>query len=89
MHRKSKRLPWLSLAELAVASAETIGHRLSLMASGRCTPAEYSRMVSEKMVAAQRTALASLRPGTTMAGLLAPWHQAARRNAARLRRRRK
>ena len=90
MPRKSRRRrSWHPLADLAFASAETIGHRLTMMATGTCSPAEYRRMVREKMLAAQRSGLAALRPGASMATLLAPWRVAAKRNAARLRRRRK
>ncbi len=74
------------LTELAVASAETIFRRTLLMATGRCTPAEYRKMVEEKAAAARKTATAALLPGVAAATLLAPWHGAARRNAQRLRR---
>ena len=74
------------LTELAAASAETIFRRTLLMASGRCTPAEYRKMVAEKSAAASKTATAAMVPGVAMASLLAPWHGAARRNARRLRR---
>ena len=83
--RRRPALP-LMMLELAVASAETIARRTALMATGRCTPVEYTRMVAEKMLAARRSQRAATRrPG--LAALLAPWHIAARRNARRLRQR--
>jgi hypothetical protein len=87
--RRRRRKPNAAgmLAELAFASAETIARRTALMASGRCTPAEYRRMVAEKLDAARRSGFAALAPGVTGAGLLAPWHAVARRNSRRLRRR--
>jgi hypothetical protein len=84
-HRRRPALPLL-MFELAVASAETIARRTALMASGRCTPVEYTRMVAEKMIAARRSGRAAVRRAG-VAALLAPWHIAARRNARRLRRR--
>lgn len=88
MRLRRRRRPVLPLLmfELAVASAETIARRTALMATGRCTPAEYARMVAEKMVAARRSRRAAVRRAG-VAALLAPWHHAARRNARRLRRR--
>ena len=39
---KRRRAPSASqLFDLGTASAETIAHRVMLMATGRCTPAEY------------------------------------------------
>ena len=56
MKRRKKRaavpLP-LMMAETALSSWETIGHRTWMMAQGRCSPAEYQRMVVEKAQAAQ------------------------------------
>jgi hypothetical protein len=73
------------LAELSIASAETIARRLTMMATGNCSPTEYRRMVAEKMEAARRSWLAALNPLASMSSLLAPWHKAASRNARRLR----
>ena len=69
--RRTRRQPPMPvmMAELAVASAQTIAHRTTLAVTGRCTHAEYSKMVVEKM--------------TAMA-LLTPWHRAATRNSRRL-----
>lgn len=85
---RSRRKPTVPvlLAEMAVASAETIFHRTALAASGRCSPSEYQRMVSEKILAAQQMTLAAMVPGVAAATLLAPWHRAARSNSRRLRR---
>jgi len=76
------------LAELGLASWETIARRGSLMARGKCSPAEYARMVTEKLGAAQRSAAALSRPGRKpdWLALLAPWHTRAKSNARRLRR---
>jgi ABC-type dipeptide/oligopeptide/nickel transport system ATPase subunit len=75
------------MVEMSLAASETIAHRTLLMAQGRCTPAEYWRMVSEKMIAAQQTSELLMRPvpNLNMANLLAPWHGAVTRNARRLR----
>ena len=84
----SKRTPFLPLMmfELAMASAETIAHRTWLMATGRCTPAEYTRMMAEKLRAVQQTTRIALSPRANGMTLLAPWHGAAKRNSRRLRR---
>jgi hypothetical protein len=81
-------LPFL-LAELTFASWETMMHRSWMMAAGTCSPAEYQRMVLEKMQAAQRSAMVLMQPWTAAgaAAMLAPWHRRARANARRLRRR--
>ena len=41
----------LTMARLSLASWETIARRTLLMASGTCPPAEYRRMVTEKLAA--------------------------------------
>jgi hypothetical protein len=92
MKRKPKSKPLaLLLAETALASWETIAHRTTMMAAGRCSDREYRRMVTEKLRAAQRSGL-SLMTGALspdlLASLLHPWHRGARSNAKRLRRRR-
>ncbi|HLS69844.1 MAG TPA: hypothetical protein VK035_10915 [Kiloniellales bacterium] len=86
--RKRSAPPPLPLLwmELGLASWETIARRNLLMLDGSCSPAEYQRMVFEKMLAAQQTALLSLSPAATVGSLLAPWHRAARGNSRRLRR---
>ena len=76
----------LMLAETFWSSVQTISRRTCLMAEGRCTAAEYRRMVLEKSAAAQDSAVALARlrgPGGAVA-LLAPWHRRAKANARRL-----
>jgi hypothetical protein len=75
----------LLMAELALASMQTIAARTRMMALGTCTPAEYRRMVQEKLRAAQLSTLSLMRGRADPAALLAPWHARARRNAKRLR----
>ncbi|MBV8538761.1 MAG: hypothetical protein JO128_24400 [Alphaproteobacteria bacterium] len=83
-----RRAPFLPLMmmELAMAASETIFHRTWLMATGQCSPAEYQRMLAEKLKAAQLTGRLAMSPRADSSTLLAPWHRAARRNARRLRR---
>lgn len=88
--RRKRSLPQplpLMWMELGLASWETIARRSLMMAEGSCTPAEYQRMVVEKMMAAQQMALLAWSPAATAATLLGPWHKAARSNSRRLRRR--
>jgi hypothetical protein len=87
MARKRRLIFPIMLAELAIASAETIAHRSWMIATGRCTPREYRRMLAEKMKAAGQSGRAALAPRAKATALIAPWHRAARANAARLRRR--
>jgi Xaa-Pro aminopeptidase len=87
MRRHRKTAPIL-LAELAFASWQTMASRMSMMALGTCSAAEYQRMITEKLLAAQQSALAAMRPGPRSGtALLAPWHRAASANAKRLGRR--
>jgi hypothetical protein len=85
--RRGQRNLMTIAMEMSFAASETIAHRTLLMAQGRCSPAEYWRMVSEKMVAAQQTAALLMRPQPNLdpAKLLAPWHGPVMRNARRLR----
>jgi hypothetical protein len=89
MKRTSRRPRLLSLmmAELAIASWETIARRTAMIAGGVCTPAEYQRMVMEKTAALQQSAMAVLTARGQKAAL-APWHKRATANARRLRRKR-
>jgi hypothetical protein len=76
------------LAEMTLASWETIARRSLMIAAGSCSTAEYRRMVREKAMAMQRSGLALMRPGRDrISAAVAPWHRAARANAKRLRRR--
>jgi hypothetical protein len=85
--KRSKALLPVMLAELAFASAETIARRTWMMATGSCSPAEYQRMLMEKVKAAQQSGMAALSSKRVKnTALLAPWHRAARHNAKRLRR---
>ena len=90
--RRKRRIPTplpLLFAELAFASWETIARRTFMMANGTCTPAEYARMVTEKVAAAQRSALALSRKRTRHSprSVIGPWHRGATANAKRLRKR--
>jgi hypothetical protein len=73
------------MAELALASWETIARRTAMIARGACTPAEYQRMVMEKAAALQQSALAVM-TGWGEKAALRPWHRRATANARRLRR---
>jgi hypothetical protein len=73
------------MAELAVASWETIARRTGMINRGRLTPAEYQRMVIEKAAALQQSAIAVM-TGRGKKAVLAPWHKRATANARRLRR---
>ena len=80
----------MMFAQMATASMETIARRTGMMASGRCSAAEYQRMVAEKAKAAVETAVVLAKPGAakrknTGAMALAPWHRAVVANAKRLR----
>ncbi len=77
------KLPMM-MAELTVASFETIWHRSALMMSGECTLGEYQRMVSEKMHATH-LATAALISGDSPEAVLSPFHKRATANARRLR----
>ena len=76
----------MMMARLTVASWETIFYRTLMMAQGACSAAEYHRMAAEK-VAAMRSSMAALVTGQGDAAVLAPFHNRARANARRLRRR--
>ena len=73
------------MARLTAASWETILRRTVMMAQGRCTPAEYRRMVAEK-AAAMRFSTAALMRGRGKAAVLAPFVTRTRANVKRLRR---
>jgi hypothetical protein len=82
--RRSRALP-LMMAELAMASWETLARRTALIARGTCTPAEYQRMVMEKAAALQQSAIAVM-TGRGKKAALRPWLKSATANARRLRR---
>ncbi len=74
----------LDAARLTAASWETIFHRSVMMARGTCSPAEYQRMVAEKVAAMQASTLA-LMTGRGTAAVMAPYLKRTRANAKRLR----
>jgi hypothetical protein len=86
--RKRRNTPTFALpmmmARLTAASLETIFHRTVMIAKGKCSPAEYHRMVAEKATAAQRS-MAALVAGKSFTSALAPYSTRARANAKRLR----
>jgi hypothetical protein len=84
--RAAPPLPFM-LAEMAVASWETMMIRSMMMATGNCSMIEYQRMVLEKTHAAQLSAKAMMASNGDVEGALAPWHSRAVANAKRLRRR--
>jgi len=73
------------MAEMVMASWETIARRTAMIARGTCTPAEYQRMVLEKTAALQQSAIAMM-TGRGKKAALAPWQKRASANARRLRR---
>ena len=75
----------MMLTGLAMSSWETIFRRGLLMARGACPPAEYQRMIAEKVAATQQAMLAAARGGSH-AAILAPFLKRTRANARRLRR---
>ena len=75
----------MMMARLTAASWETILRRTLMMAQGRCTPAEYRRMVTEK-AAAVRCSTAALMRGRSKSAVLAPFVNRTRANVKRLRR---
>jgi hypothetical protein len=74
----------MMMARLTAASLETIFHRTTMIAMGKCSPAEYRRMVAEKATAGQRS-LAALMTGKSLTSAMAPYSTRARANAKRLR----
>jgi hypothetical protein len=74
----------LMMAELTAASWETVWHRTTLMMSGACSPAEYTRMMTEKMSAIQMSS-AAVMAGEGPEAILHPFHKRATANARRLR----
>jgi hypothetical protein len=85
--RKPPAAP-LMLAQIVLASSETIAHRWWLMATGSCSAEEYQRMVLEKLKASQQMSAAALSTDASLAKFFAPWYRATRANARRLRKKR-
>jgi hypothetical protein len=73
------------MAQLAMASWETIMRRSMMMVQGTCSPDEYHRMTSEK-VAAVQTSMMALARGRGHAEMLAPFASRSQANVKRLRR---
>jgi hypothetical protein len=75
------------MANLTMASWETIMQRSMLIAQNACPPEEYLRMVQEKTEATMESGMKLLWSGgqASMASLIAPWHRRATANAKRLR----
>jgi len=73
IRRRKRPLP-LMMTEMMLASWETIARRTLMIARDTCTPAEYRRMVIEKVAALQRSTLAGMSGRGTRA-VLAPWHE--------------
>jgi hypothetical protein len=82
-HAPVAAMPFM-MAELALASWETIFHRSLMMAQGACSVAEYRRMVLEKTAATQASALAVM-TGQGHHAVVSPYLSRARANARRLR----
>ena len=73
------------LAELSIASWQTMAYRTGMMMLDTCSGAEYQKMLSEKIQAAQESALAAMTPSDDpFSAALAPWLRAASANAKRL-----
>jgi hypothetical protein len=74
------------MTQLFFASWETIARRSLLIAQGWCSPAEYQRMVTEKMEAATLSASwIAMNPGRIGQSMLTPWRRRAVANVKRLR----
>ena len=75
------------VADLAIASWETIARRSWMMLIGECSPTEYHQMMHEKLEAACDSVFAvAFTPAHEMvSAALAPWTQRALANAQRLR----
>jgi hypothetical protein len=82
--RRTRAFP-LMMAELAMASWETIARRTAMIARGTVTTAEYQRMLMEKAAAFQQSAIAIM-TGRGGKAAIRPWHERATANARRLRR---
>ena len=83
--RTKPAVPMAMMTELGVTSWETILRRTAMIARGTCAPAEYQRMVVEKIAAAQKSAAVLARGGSASAAL-APFLKRTKANVRRLRR---
>lgn len=84
--RKTSSLPMM-MTDLMLASWETMARRTLLIAQNKCSPAEYRRMVREKVAAAATSGIRVISSSgkASMASVLAPWRSRAVANARRLR----
>lgn len=84
--RKTSSLP-VMMTDLMLASWETMARRTLLIAQNKCSPAEYRRMVREKVAAAATSGIRVISSSgkASMASVLAPWRSRAVANASRLR----
>lgn len=77
----------IAMADLTLASWETIVRRMLLISQNQCSQDEYGRMFSEKAEAAMATSLTLMFSygRASVTSLLAPWLTGATANANRLR----
>ncbi len=77
----------LSIADLTLASWETLARRTMLIAQNKCPPEEYQRMILEKAEAATESAMTFFFSGglASIDELMAPWKSRVTANARRLR----
>ena len=88
MKRRSKAvsLPLL-MADLTLASWETLARRTMLIAQNKCSQEEYERMILEKAEAATESTMVFFLSGglASIDELMAPWISRVTANARRLR----
>lgn len=75
------------MANLTLASWETLARRTMLIAQNKCSREEYQRMVSEKAEAATESAMIFVSSGglASLNALMEPWKRRVTANAKRLR----
>ncbi|MGC2211291.1 MAG: hypothetical protein WA532_14380 [Candidatus Korobacteraceae bacterium] len=77
----------LAMADLTLASCETVARRMLLISQNQCSQAEYLSMFSEKAEAAMATGLTLMSSygQASVFSLMAPWLSQATANVNRLR----
>jgi hypothetical protein len=77
----------MAMADLTLASWETVTRRMLLISQNQCSQDEYERMVSEKAQAAMATALTLMFSygQASVVSLMGPWLSRANANVNRLR----
>jgi hypothetical protein len=88
MKRRSKAVSLsLSMANLTLASCETLARRTMLIAQNKCSQEEYQRMLFEKAEAATESAMIFICSGglASIDALMEPWKSRVTANAKRLR----